>query len=144
MAAIGAIVSPLHLKMKFITPEGIGEVCGRQESGSHLSQSQDINMVSVCSDVPDDKTKRAEPNEKLEVIEFQPGNKDKTFRIDTTLAKDHKEGLIEVIREFQDVFAWNPADMPGVDPQVALHKLHADPTFKPVKQKKRNFNEEKL
>ena len=33
--------------------------------------------------------------------------------------------------------------MPGVDPQVALHKLHADPAFKPVKQKKRNFNEEK-
>ena len=77
------------------------------------------------------------------MIEFQPGKKDKTFRIGTTLAKDHKEGLIEVIREFQDVFAWNPADMPGVDPQVALHKLHADPAFKLVKQKKRNFNEEK-
>ncbi|GAA0170450.1 hypothetical protein LIER_24701 [Lithospermum erythrorhizon] len=33
--------------------------------------------------------------------------------------------------------------MPGFNPDVALHKLHVDPTFKPVKQKKRNFSDEK-
>ncbi|GAA0167778.1 hypothetical protein LIER_22637 [Lithospermum erythrorhizon] len=33
--------------------------------------------------------------------------------------------------------------MPGVDPEISLHKLHLDPSYKPVKQKKRNFSEEK-
>ncbi|GAA0183486.1 hypothetical protein LIER_30887 [Lithospermum erythrorhizon] len=33
--------------------------------------------------------------------------------------------------------------MPGIDPKVATHKLYVDPTFQPIKQKKRLFNEEK-
>ncbi|GAA0145783.1 hypothetical protein LIER_36188 [Lithospermum erythrorhizon] len=33
--------------------------------------------------------------------------------------------------------------MPGVDPDVALHRLHVDPLFHPIKQRKRTFNEEK-
>ena len=51
--------------------------------------------------------------------------------------------LVKLIREFKDVFTWTPEDMPGVHPKVALHQLHVDPGHKPVKQKKRNFNEEK-
>ncbi|GAA0147828.1 hypothetical protein LIER_07434 [Lithospermum erythrorhizon] len=33
--------------------------------------------------------------------------------------------------------------MTGVDKEIALHKLHVDPSFKPVKQKKRNFSDDK-
>ncbi|GAA0155089.1 hypothetical protein LIER_12905 [Lithospermum erythrorhizon] len=33
--------------------------------------------------------------------------------------------------------------MPRVDPKISLHKLHLDPSYKPVKLKKRNFSEEK-
>ncbi|GAA0140804.1 hypothetical protein LIER_02091 [Lithospermum erythrorhizon] len=33
--------------------------------------------------------------------------------------------------------------MPGVDPEISLHKLHLDFSYKPVKQKNRNFSEEK-
>ncbi|GAA0141161.1 hypothetical protein LIER_02368 [Lithospermum erythrorhizon] len=33
--------------------------------------------------------------------------------------------------------------MSGVDPNIALHRLHVDPSFRSIKQKKRNFSEEK-
>ncbi|GAA0138989.1 hypothetical protein LIER_00625 [Lithospermum erythrorhizon] len=33
--------------------------------------------------------------------------------------------------------------MPGVDPNVALHRLHVDSSFRPNKQKNRNFSNEK-
>ncbi|GAA0175364.1 hypothetical protein LIER_28551 [Lithospermum erythrorhizon] len=33
-------------------------------------------------------------------------------------------------------------DMLGVDPDLALHQLHVDPLFIPVKRRKRTFNEE--
>ncbi|GAA0148773.1 hypothetical protein LIER_36795 [Lithospermum erythrorhizon] len=32
--------------------------------------------------------------------------------------------------------------MPGVDANIAIHRLHVDPTHRPAKQK-RNFSEEK-
>ncbi|GAA0143812.1 hypothetical protein LIER_35812 [Lithospermum erythrorhizon] len=42
----------------------------------------------------------------------------------------HREEVISLIREFEDVFAWGPEDMPGVDPEVAMHLLH-DLMFSP-------------
>jgi hypothetical protein len=41
--------------------------------------------------------------------------------------------------EFHDCFAWSYKEMPGLDPQVATHKLAIDPRFRLVKQPPRRF-----
>ena len=38
-----------------------------------------------------------------------------------------------------EVFAWKQKDMGGVNPEVITHKLNVNPSFKPVKQKRRSF-----
>ncbi|KAJ9551982.1 hypothetical protein OSB04_016027 [Centaurea solstitialis] len=38
-----------------------------------------------------------------------------------------------------DCFAWTHEDMVGIDPDIISHKLNVDPTFKPIKQKRRKF-----
>jgi len=50
------------------------------------------------------------------------------------LTPSEKEDLIHLIRKYIDVFAWNYEDMPGLDPQVAMHHLNINPNVKPVKQ----------
>ena len=42
------------------------------------------------------------------------------------------------MREYIDVFAWNYEDMPGLDPQIAMHR-YIKPDVKPVKQQQRRF-----
>ena len=42
-----------------------------------------------------------------------------------------------------EVFAWKQEDMGGVDPAMITHKLNVNPSFKPVKQKKRSFAPER-
>ena len=42
-----------------------------------------------------------------------------------------------------EVFAWKREDMGGVDPTVINHRLNVDPSFKPVKQKRRSFSPER-
>ena len=32
-----------------------------------------------------------------------------------------------------DVFAWNPYEVPGVDPGFIAHKLNVDPSYPPKK-----------
>lgn len=32
--------------------------------------------------------------------------------------------------------------MPGIDPEIMVHRLNIDPSFRPVKQKRRTFNTE--
>ena len=38
-----------------------------------------------------------------------------------------------------EVFAWKQENMGGVDPAMITHRLNANPSFKPVKQKRRSF-----
>ena len=42
-----------------------------------------------------------------------------------------------------EVFTWKQEDMGGVDPAVITHKLNINPSFKPVKQKRRCFTPER-
>ena len=53
-----------------------------------------------------------------------------------------KEDLIHLVRECIDVFASNYKDMPGLYPQVAMHRLTFNPDVKPVKQQQRRFRPE--
>ena len=54
-----------------------------------------------------------------------------------------KQELTHLLREYADVFAWGPEDMPGIDESVEMHSLDVDPKKKPVKQKRRNFAPER-
>jgi len=64
----------------------------------------------------------------------------KPIFISESLPLQEKEDLILLIREYIDVFAWNYEDMPGLDPQVAMHRLNIKPDVKPVKQHQRRFH----
>ncbi|GAA0138802.1 hypothetical protein LIER_34983 [Lithospermum erythrorhizon] len=90
-----------------------------------------------------ENVKRPIPHEEVEEIPFKLKNVERTFKVGTKLSDAHKEALISLIGEFEDVFAWGPEDMPVVDPEVAIHRLHVDSMFVPIKQRKRTFSDEK-
>ncbi|GAA0185487.1 hypothetical protein LIER_32775 [Lithospermum erythrorhizon] len=110
----------------------------RQKEDQRREQSRENHMkVNIVSgkeeedNSPKEKEseKKGKPHEEVEEIPFQDGKADKTFRIGT--------------KEYEDVFAWGPEDIPEIDPAVVVHKLYVDPSFQPIKQKKRLFNDEK-
>ena len=57
--------------------------------------------------------------------------------ISESLSPSEKEDLVSLVREYIDVFTWNYEDMPGLDPQVAMHCLSINPDVKPVKKQQR-------
>jgi len=70
------------------------------------------------------------------VIQVNLGSQDhpKPIFISESLSLTEKKELIVFIKEYIDVFVWNYEDMPGLDPQVAMHRLNIKPDTKPVKQ----------
>nr|WP_152413087.1 hypothetical protein [Nitrolancea hollandica] len=68
---------------------------------------------------------------------------DRKIRIGATLTGQIKEALIELLRKNKTSFAWSAADMPGIDPSIICHELNVDPSFKPVKQKRRELGVER-
>ena len=51
--------------------------------------------------------------------------------------------LVSFLRANTDVFAWKPADMPGVPREKIEHSLNVSPTAKPIKQKLCRFTPNK-
>ena len=64
-------------------------------------------------------------------------------RIGSTLPPDVKTELEKFLRKNFEVFAWSHEEMPGIDSKTATHRLNVNPVFKPIKQKRRLFNQER-
>ncbi|GAA0170973.1 hypothetical protein LIER_25119 [Lithospermum erythrorhizon] len=149
LTVLRAIVSPFH-KMKFPSVGGIGESCddqkkarvcyqtsvpplnkGKSEQGRKRSRGNHMEVNTVRNEEEEDNSpkqrdneKKGEPHEEVEEIRFEQGKADKTFRIGTKLGEEHKQRLIALVREYADIFAWGPKDMPGINPKVAMHKVY--------------------
>ena len=59
--------------------------------------------------------------------------------IGSKLAEGIKIPLIRFLKKNMEVFAWKQEDMGGIDPAMITHRLNVNPSFKPIKQKRRSF-----
>ena len=71
--------------------------------------------------------------ETIEIVNLGSGDVRKEIRIGSLLALSVKESLIELLKEFTDVFAWSYQDMPGLDTNIVEHHLPLNPECPPVK-----------
>ncbi|XP_056695059.1 uncharacterized protein [Spinacia oleracea] len=76
-------------------------------------------------------------------IELVEGVPERTVRIGADMEADQQVNLIGLLREHADVFAFSADEMPGISPDIIVHRLNVDKSVRPVKQKKRNFSNEK-
>jgi hypothetical protein len=67
-------------------------------------------------------------------------DQERYFLLGASLSHELRDGLIALLMEYSDVFAWNPYEAPGVDPAFACHSLNVDPLIRPVVQKGRRIS----
>ena len=67
----------------------------------------------------------------------------KIFKLGKTLDDETQDQIAKVIGKHLDAIAWSASDMPGIDPNFLSHRLAMDPRVKPVRQRRRKFNEER-
>ncbi|KAM0856129.1 hypothetical protein ACQ4PT_049321 [Festuca glaucescens] len=79
-----------------------------------------------------------------ELTEINLGTEDdpRPTYVSATLTNEEREEYKMFLMQYRDCFAWSYKEMPGLDPQVATHKLAIDPQFRPVKQLPRRFRPE--
>ena len=71
------------------------------------------------------------------------GDKTRHLKICSKLTKGLRGRLIDFLRSNTDCFAWSHAEMPGIDPEIIMHKLQVDPLHQPARQKRRKFAPER-
>ncbi|XP_077234682.1 uncharacterized protein LOC143876885 [Tasmannia lanceolata] len=132
------------MKMKFITPNGVGEVRGDQPQsrecyamalkGRNATESLPIELLDLR-----DEAQGTQPAEDLVPVPLCEKDGEKVVQIGSSLDDGVRHNLTQFLQDNADVFAWAPTDMPGINPEVSSHRLGVDPTCRPVKQKKRHF-----
>ena len=80
--------------------------------------------------------------EETELINLETGEGKKEVKVGTGMTAPIRQGLITLLEEYQDVFAWSYQDMPGLDSDIVQHKLPLNPGSSPVKQKLRRMKPE--
>ena len=145
--AIKAIPSAYHMIIKFPTVNGVGTVRGDQrvsrECYTASMKQREVDNVSVDElDMRDEVLTRPEPSEELEPVSLDDDPEHLAY-IRSKLAEDLKSLLTQFLRQNRDVFAWKQSDMGGIDPTVITLRLNINPSFKPVKQKRRSFAPER-
>ncbi|XP_077223405.1 uncharacterized protein LOC143857018 [Tasmannia lanceolata] len=142
-----AVVSTPHLQLKFPTRTGIGEVRGQQMTArqcyvaSLRGSNAPAENFTIGSEDPRERARtiRGEPTKELDSIPIDEDQPEKQVRISSLLKGTLRDRMISFLRANIDVLAWSAQDMPGIPPEMAVHRLNVNPTFKPVQQKKRNF-----
>ena len=75
---------------------------------------------------------RREPTAEVDKVPLDINLPERMVRIGSALTHPIKEVIISLLRQYQDVFAFEPSEMPGIAPEVMQHKLNVDPSHKPV------------
>ena len=75
--------------------------------------------------------------EPLGVINLGSKEDVKEVKIGTLLKPEVKILLIEILKEYVDIFAWSYQDMSGLDIDIVEHHLPLKPKYPPIKQKLR-------
>ncbi|XP_058111240.1 uncharacterized protein LOC131254266 [Magnolia sinica] len=112
--AMRAVVSTYHLMMKFSAKGGIGYLRGDQ------CEAQRCYAIAV---------KKGSVKQVLTVNVLDPEG-------------PIEDSSVEDLEKHRDVFAWSHGDMPGISPDVMVHRMNVDPDHKPVKKKRRPFDAE--
>ncbi|GFZ19883.1 hypothetical protein Acr_28g0005880 [Actinidia rufa] len=143
LGGIKAITSTYHLKMKFPTLTGIGEVKGDQKMADDDTGILRGEIEQLILEDPRE-TENTKPLEEVALISIHPNYPDCQVMIGTELTDELRLALTDFLKKNSDVFAWSQGDVPGIDPEVAMHKLFTKPEYSPVLQKRRKFAPERL
>ncbi|XP_074328071.1 uncharacterized protein LOC141665984 [Apium graveolens] len=152
-ALVMAETEPENRKKIMSLPKGQS----RKKHREHLSKRArlDVNMIEdsgygvtnadaqIQKFVESKEKTKVEPAQQTIEVDLEPGNPTRKIKIGKGLETTFQKELIDLLKEYADVFAWAPEDMPGIDESVAMHSLDVDPKHKPIKQKRRNFAPER-
>ncbi|XP_072052124.1 uncharacterized protein [Arachis hypogaea] len=144
-----AVIFTKYLLMKFRADDGsVGTIHGDREIAAECNntslalrkKSRDAAGIFLADlDARQDDQPRLEPEGDMEKLQIGPTKEEYTF-INRNLPYDLKKELSQLLKQNRDMFAFTPADMPGINPDLMSHRLVVNPKAKPVAQRRRKMS----
>lgn len=79
----------------------------------------------------------------MDDVPMVEGECSKYLKIGSKLDEGLRRRLVDFLRSNSDCFAWSHTDMPGIDPEVIMHKVQVNPSYQPAKKLRRKLAPER-
>ncbi|KAF8112797.1 hypothetical protein N665_0061s0006, partial [Sinapis alba] len=141
-----AIPSTYHQFIKFPGRDGtIQTIRGDQKAARELlitmvKMQQSLSLINSVVKL----TRKIHPQEE-EILEIPLDESDtsKIVCIRAFLSDEMHSKIVYFLKTNALTFAWSTSEMKGIDPAITSQELNADPTFKPIRQKRRKLGPER-
>ena len=90
------------------------------------------------------ETENTKPLEEVALVSIHLDYPDCHVMIGTELTEELRSTSVEFLKKNHDIFVWAQGNVPGIDLQIAIHKLFTSPNHSPVWQKRKKFSLELL
>ena len=106
-------------------------------------ESDDENAGRISSELlrlVEEEDKVLGPHQELvEVINLGSQEESKEVKIGTSMTSETRKKIINLLREYSDIFAWSYQDMPGLNTDIVVHRVPLKPECNLVRQKLRKM-----
>ncbi|KAJ8622008.1 hypothetical protein MRB53_030537 [Persea americana] len=99
-----------------------------------------IVQLEVSENIVEEPPSNLPTKDYIQKIDLGTPDNPRPVFIRKNIKDDELPEYVSFLREFVDCFAWSYAEMPGLDPKIAVHKLNLQENVKPVKQGQRRFH----
>ncbi|XP_013739277.2 uncharacterized protein LOC106442094 [Brassica napus] len=140
-----AVPSTYHQCVKFPGKDGKTQtIRGDQQAARELliATVKMQQQASLVNSINKPLHKIYPQKEEVREVAIDESDPTKIIRVGVYLSDDICSRIISFIKDNASTFAWKTSDMKGIDPAVTSHELHVDPTFKPIRQKRRKLGPE--
>ncbi|XP_013601261.1 uncharacterized protein LOC106412612 [Brassica napus] len=167
-----AVMSTYHMCLKFPTPRGIETIWGdrrisrvcfaaelkRKNPSAEVPPKNKKKLSAIDNTLEKDKTeifwqsrvakalegKRDSTCEPVFSVCLDEAFPDRCVEISVNLSESLNVELISCLKKNLNTFAWAAKGMPGIDISITCDELNVDPTFRPIKQKRRKLGPERV
>ncbi|XP_048608335.1 uncharacterized protein LOC125584234 [Brassica napus] len=141
-----AVPSTYHQCVKFPGKDGKTQtIRGDQQAARELliATVKMQQQASLVNSVSKPLHKIYPQKEEVREVALDESDPTKIIRVGVYLSDNICSRIVSFIKDNASTFAWKISDMKGIDPAVTSHELHVDPTFKPIRQKRRKLGPER-
>ena len=130
--------------MERIEEEHLRDTCAVDMifKGDEYEEDEDIQMEDLEQPPPKFEDTRPQVHDPMEKVNLGTVEEPRITYISPLLPSDFKEGVIAILQEFKDCFAWNYDEMLGLDKSLVEHRLLIKSEFHPFQQPPRRMSNE--
>jgi len=123
-------------------PEGLPQADKWVETGSSIVALEALAIHILTSLEP--PRPRPEATGEVGQVPLEEERPERTIQLGEDIIALNRQSLLSLLREYKDVFAFGPEEMPGIASTMMEHQLKVDPHHRPIIQKKRHIGPERV